>query len=619
MKNIKLLDANYHLGALLLLTLLVFVSHGLLLINDGVYWDGWILYGTYLNHDVDSMLNMFREAGAPLSGYFHLGFRTASNFIFAYKLAAFFSIWLSTLIVFEIAKRFRFLSLRECLFIAAIFCCYTGYQTHVQFITLPYTFFFMVFWVGVYFAFRMLESKGGVSIFFRLLALITFSISFLVNSLLVFFFPLLIALIIYQWREHKGWRNIARIGFLLDFFLLPFIYWKIKNTLWIPYGLYAGYNSLRIPDEWSRVFNCWSCTGLYHDALFAPIPDFWKRCFVDFKSNSIEKQFGDAFNMLWVHPLLSVGLTIGCFVAVRIFSAWRLNEGATPENSGAIANLKRDYIVTGVIALYASWLLMSAMLPYAIVGAQPDAFGVGTRHALLIALPIAVWLVVLGRIISWAIRPEQVARAMLLCASLLVALFLVNTGRIYVEWEARWIKDSSVIANLKNLPMKTIDSVRVIMVEDQFVVGPEFYDFYEYAGMFKLAWQQENRVGFHYEPKLEPSELIELLETLPLPRYMLKDFRFCGCGASALLHIRAGNPLTSHGALVASYYWYRWFDPSGLQSFLQGVTKLEMTAFPVHCDGLDKILRDVVHGSGKAASEQSVVKKKACENASHSN
>ena len=41
--------SDYRVWSAWLLVLLVFASHGLLLINDGVYWDGWQLYGYYLN------------------------------------------------------------------------------------------------------------------------------------------------------------------------------------------------------------------------------------------------------------------------------------------------------------------------------------------------------------------------------------------------------------------------------------------------------------------------------------------------------------------------------------------------------------------------------------------
>ncbi len=51
------------------LLLSALVVHGLLLLNDGVYWDGWLPYDSLMKKRWDLMYLWFSQAGLPTWAY----------------------------------------------------------------------------------------------------------------------------------------------------------------------------------------------------------------------------------------------------------------------------------------------------------------------------------------------------------------------------------------------------------------------------------------------------------------------------------------------------------------------------------------------------------------------
>lgn len=229
------------------------------------------------------------------------------------------------------------------------------------------------------------------------------------------------------------------------------------------------------------------------------------------------------------------------------------------------------------IAGFALLLLVSALFPYIAVGKYPSVEGWSTRHALLISVPMAVFLVAFGRLLRQGVFMPVAQRIVRIGAILLVLAFALLTCKTYLEWQVRWIKDSSFILNLRELKKEQIDKVNIIRVNDLYPVGNEFYRYYEYAVMFKMAWGEESRIGFH-PSAVKDSEWV--IKNVPLRRTMLKDFRPEGC--RAMVTIRAKHPEVSRIQLVKAYLKNRWLKPAEMPAFLREVTILELTDYS--CD-----------------------------------
>lgn len=542
--------SSYPAWSVWLLVLLVFASHGMLLLNDGVYWDGWMLYGYYLNHDVESLLGIFSDAGNPGTGYFHLAFWAAPNLLFAYRLVTIFGILLSTLLVYFMVQRVSVLSARERWFIAAMFCCYSAFQANVEIITTPARLAYTLFLLGAYIALRSFETAGRNALVQRVLALVIIGFSFRYNSLLVFYFPFLILFLIgrkHEWsgKDFRGKLTaVTRYG---DFILLPFVYWGLSRLLWKRQNEYAEYNHLIIdPKQWAV--------------------DFWQSV-----NNAIFAQFHNVKILASNRPLLAISLIVLAIVAERYFSA-RQSKKAGQVSTGTTDDSRRAADMFK-IAFFAFFLLVCALFPYLVVGKFPSVEGWDTRHALLISLPVAVGLVAIGRSLHYIYPLGRVPHLSGLLAGLLVVAFILVTCKIYLEWQVRWIKDSSFIVNLRELPKEQTDRVNIIvMTVDDFTAGYEFYRFYEYAAMFKMAWGNESKIGFHSSATHDAEWVIK---NLPLRRTLLKDFRADGCQANVTIHPR--HPETSRIKLVVKYYWHRWFSPAEMPAFLADTTIVGMT------------------------------------------
>lgn len=600
---------HMHVGNLLLLTSLVFFCHGLVLFNDGIYWDDWVLHGLYLNNDVDSLLNLFREAGNPIVGYFHLAFWLSPDPKFVYNLVSFLSILLSTHLVYLLALRVRYLSSRESLFIGAMYCCFTAYQVYVTQITLPARFCYFLFLLAAYISLHTTQIGEKNNFLHRVCALAIFAISFTHNSLLVFYFPFLILL----FSEHRDeWigRNLqGKFAFALrfaDFILLPFVYWLLKKIIWKPYGGFEGYNQL----------------------LLEPIR--WRDSLAGFADNVFFMQLYHAIKLDKAYPILVVSLATAIVVAEWFINRKRSQPDGVQSSIKIPVNLKRigwaillgtflvfiflfyviipssllsaassvrgwsvfhvffvslmivnvpilfwqihAFVETRYLALYALLLLFCAVFPYAIVGRIPFYSGTGTRHALLISLPVAVMLVVFGRAFASIVASRLSALVLPWLAGFLVATFVLSSTMIYIEWQVRWIKDLSIIENLRKLPREQIERVNAIFIDDQFPVLDLGYNYYEYTGMFKAAWHEESRLGSSRFNEITPEDFIR---KFPLRMNLLKDFKLGGCRAT--VQIRQADPGMSHPHLVASYYLKRFFQTEALPAFLGEVSIVEMS------------------------------------------
>lgn len=367
--------------AFLLLSLLIFTCHGLLLLNDGVTWDGWVLYGLFLNHDTDTLVNLFRESGIPATAYLFLTFWWFSNPIFAYKLTAFLCIILSTFSVYCLIRQLRLFTLKECLFIAALFSCYSAYQTYTQISALYYEFYYALFLIGICLLPRVLKTgsrtlhTSRVDFLWRVPILAIFFVSFQLGALLVFYFPLLTSLLIIHRHDFLK-RPQPLFIFLLryiDFLMLPFVFWLIREKLWKPYGHYVGYNEPRFD------------------------PRSWYASFHQFFHTSISDQFLSAWRLFQVHPM-QMGILVAAFLGIEhTINNW-LRELKDEELHRTSFGSKLSMIqTTFCIALFCLVLLLCAMFPFIAVGKIAAVTGSDTRFAILVSLPVAILIAMLGR------------------------------------------------------------------------------------------------------------------------------------------------------------------------------------------------------------------------------
>jgi hypothetical protein len=532
--NLALRKPSYHYIAIVIYTL---ITHGLLLLNNGVYWDGWLMYTNLIEKNWNNIHTWLFESGAPISAYFHWVMGYLPTMIFSYKLVAFLSITLSGILVYTICNELRLLSRTESLFIALLSVSYPAFQVSVELVTIPYLAYYCLFLLACFLALRSEKMDGFRHYCLRVGSLALWVLSFTLNSLLVFYYGFLLVLILHARYSRNISPKHVFTGFLprrLDYVLLPLLYWVIARHFFPPHGLYSDYNQLS--------FSPLGIATVY--ALFV--------------INAVYAQLNNALKNLLNYPAFVLAILLGLLWACSTHLLDSIRFLDKKVNSYALL-------------LFGFVLLALAIFPYAVVGKAASAQGWETRHALLVALPIAIILVAITRL-ALGDKTGSISKLGLFFLMILLLAFTLSSINNYLSWQARWVKDQSIMENLSTL--ENIDNVSVFWVDDQFQIDgtATYYDFYEWSSIFKSVWGDESHIGL--DQRAYTHDFLTQGLCYFNDRYNLSDFDSAGC--QAILTIRRGPDSSSNVRMSMRYLFYKFFRKDSLAHFLHGVTDVQV-------------------------------------------
>ena len=386
------------------------------------------------------------------------------------------------------------------------------------------------------------KKDGNFHYFLRLCSLVLFVLCFEVNSLLVFYFGFFFILVFYIQRSLRlsSVKDVFTKIVLrrLDYLLLPFLYWAIIRAAFPSYGLYADYNQI----------------------AFSPLRIIFE--YILFAKNAVYAQLNGALVNLINMPVL---LLIGLLAAYCIYTIFHLNDKVFFEQKLKPYSLLFFFFM----------LLLLGIFPYAAVGKAPSIQGWNTRHALLIALPMAIIVVGLIRIF-FSNKKGIISNMGFSFLVVMVLAFTLSTITYYISWQARWAKDRSIMVNLSRL--NNIEGISIFWINDQFPLGGENnYRFYEWSTMFKTVWGDESRIGL--DLRRYTSRFLVDGKRYFIKFYNLSDFN--PDGRQAVLTIRSGSRKYRDLGLSIRYLYYKYFRQNRLKEFLSEVTDLGIKPMPV--------------------------------------
>src|SRR6267378_1823631 len=180
-----------------------FLTHGIVLFNDGLYWDGWMLDVWQQHKDENSMRRFFSEVGMPILSLEHRILGRFPRRQIAYRV------------------------------------------TFDGNVSLQYTLKIALFYVGCFFAVTTISASDAAHIAVFAVSLILFFAAFNANSVLVYFwgFVLFYTWLVYT-RSPEGFGTYESLK-ILSLAILPFAYWITKETLTPRHGYYKNYNKIR--------------------------------------------------------------------------------------------------------------------------------------------------------------------------------------------------------------------------------------------------------------------------------------------------------------------------------------------------------------------------------------
>ncbi|MEO8008637.1 MAG: hypothetical protein ABI728_08980, partial [Betaproteobacteria bacterium] len=227
------------------------LTHGIILLNDGLYWDGWPVDLWQQNRDRNSIRRFYSEVGMPNLYFEHWFLGRVFWRQIAYRIVSLTSILAMAASVFLTAVYTNTFSPPQATIISLLILSYPAYAvTFDGVVSLQYTFKIALFYVGCFLAVTTINTFDAAHIFLFICSLILFLEAFNANSLLVYFGGFLL---FYAWLVHaKSPDGFVAYEYLKLFLLsiLPITYWALKETLAPRHGYYKDYNKLRI----SRIF-----------------------------------------------------------------------------------------------------------------------------------------------------------------------------------------------------------------------------------------------------------------------------------------------------------------------------------------------------------------------------
>jgi hypothetical protein len=380
-----------------------FLAHGLLLLNDGIYWDDWYLHVALSRHNWPAIA-LLGQRGIPTDPYLYwiIGY---GGRVFAFKLVKFVSIVLTAVLVYESGLASHRIPPAQALAIAALSLTYPGDETSVVLMTADYYVYYVLFWLAVFLALRAEPHDRKL---LWLASIVFFLISFNLNSLLVFYFGFLIVML---GLKPPPRRLTVRHLILI---LLPFIFWSARVLLFPPRNYFSAYNRIDLNP----------LSLLRQISFFAYFAGF--------------AQLNEILRQVVMLPLVAA---VACIISWFVFSKFNLAE----------VNFGIDRHAAPRRLLFGFLLALLAIVPYASVGKAPTAVhGPNTRCELLLGVPIAC-------IIVWAVTllfniTNGLTRPAFLTLMLVLTGFTLQRLRTYVAWEAEWARERAMIFSLAQHP-----------------------------------------------------------------------------------------------------------------------------------------------------------------------
>lgn len=539
------------------------VTHGLILISDGIFVDGWHIHQNMIEGRVDVLHGFFQQQGLPLAVYFHQLLYQLPNPIFFYRLISFLSLIFSAIFIYKICLALPWFSQRDSIIVSIIGLTFPAFQQTVEHTAQGYL-ACLCLWLGMAWATLNIEIESKIFtrkiIYFgwRIVILSGFIISFHTPSLLTIHIGFAIILIFSAYTRNKSKlilvENVKNaIICNLDYVFLPLVYW-VASKIWFPsYGFYTDYNRPEI----SHLLN--------------------SQLWFSFFKNSVFAQLDWAIRDLPGWPLL-------LFLIIAPSKLYL--------DSGIKSNINTNSSkVIGILGSSILFLLLGA-LPYVAVNKIPQPHGESTRFALLVGIPMGLLICSISNIF-WKSKNKVVKQ---LIHRILVALVLcLMWGNIsnYLAYQSQWAIVQSLRLHLTQNPeWKQFSNFDI---KNYFEPKPnERHSFYlrshmpwEWAGIFQSVYGNDiSRVaiGKEYDPYKDRDLIISKVDGIYVMQYFLIDkLSDSKCIVDMVFTRTPFSANLSANSIALRYWLYKFSSPQQFINFLDNLTEVHVSASGKDC------------------------------------
>lgn len=452
-----------------------------LLLNNGVFWDDWVLY----HQAPRTVLGIFSEQGSRLAGYLDVLLVSAAPVVAKWVV---FTIYLvAMLVVYQILLDSKLFGRRTSLLLA-LFAAVIPYNAgRIAAMNALYALCYLLF-VAAFLALMRYLAQRKLSL--RVLALLLFFLSFGTASLMVFYALPLVYIAYHERASLTSLKGVAKTCWsYADFILIPLVFFAMKSVFFVPHGIYAGYNTIEL-------------------ANIARSPHEY---FLTLSSS-----FLDVIGRSFTTAAGALGFAIVLLIVTYLLLANR-TPAATAGTNAQASSAKRF--------LFGALLFYLGVLPYLAIGRDGATFGREweSRDQLLLGIGAAFMLFYglrfLFALFHFGVRPQRVV------FSILVAAFLVVNVATYLQFQADWFKQIAFMESVRGMPQ--IRDNTSFAVDDRAAAlnaMNRHVQFYEYNGMLRQVFGTETRLAAPASDIAAFSDPAFLAMCVERPQYSFKDY-----------------------------------------------------------------------------------------------
>jgi hypothetical protein len=335
------------------------LAHGIVLLTDHVLWDGWWYAADLARADGPAVMSrLFHEVGRPIDMAFYSPMRWLGGNPITWAKWFGVAAWLvAAVCVRDVLCRLVGLPVAVATSVATLVVTLPTFDLLGELALWMNTGCVLLFWLAWLLFSRLQALAGWQAIAVRLAALVMFFVSFDLNSNLVMFYAVAVAIAGLRLPDLQPATLLARLPRVAiryaDFLALPIIFWLWKTWFTPTSGFYAtGYNQPSLA------------------------PDRLMLGYVGLVVNFVFQGLAELFS--------SPNRVFAAVVVAGLTAAITKRFAATQPDA---------YLPRGLglrLALWGLFLLLSAAFPYIAVGQQLASEGWLSRNCILCPLPVAM-------------------------------------------------------------------------------------------------------------------------------------------------------------------------------------------------------------------------------------
>lgn len=489
----------------LFVTLFFCVAHFLFLLDGNIFWDDWVWH-----NNKNELSIAVKELGLGPMGLFLRFLYDNELGIYFSKLILFFLSLSTVILIKKILDQYRFFSNQDKFFLTLFFAIAPLNITKSSICVGNNILANFLFYLSCFLLLssaKRVDLRGSLS---RYLAYTTLFLSYFTNSFLVFTCTLYLMYFVKlnEQNVEKSFKCYLRSYFPL--LVLPILFWIMKKNLYTPYGIYASYNELAIPNAWLLITD--TTKSIYY-AYISPL------------------------KLLFNTPSSIINLVLGSTTLFLIFNNLRgLKKNEILRNSDFIL------FISGIV------FLVIAIFPYLAVSKIPQFSFHESRHQVLMNLGYSFTLYYFLKLVI----TKSLLKLRMVAGSIVIFLISINLATYTNIHFAGHMQRAIMLEFSMNPIYRNFNSFIINNQSYDQVSGfPPGSSFYEFSGFFNKVFKEQSRlVCFNLE---ECSEIMEWEDSWK-SRYKLADITSSDTYVSINISSQKHSTYIEKAALIFYYF-----------------------------------------------------------------